>query len=169
MMPNPRRYNLRPFVLIVSLSIFAITPGTGRLGITAASAAEVVQLDPASRIYKLPDQIPWKKSANGGTESAMLVGDPSKPGLYIQLLKRPPNNWSRPHKHDHDRYITVLEGTMWVGTGDDFDIEKTVGLKAGSFLRDFGGQTHFDGSKADGLVIQIMGIVPPKTGAASAQ
>lgn len=147
----------RPLVLAAGFFLIALPPSQ-----TAASAAEAITLNRAAREYKMPDQMPWTKSPNGGTESATLVGDTSKPGLYVQLLKRPPNNWSRPHKHDHTRYITVLEGTMWVGTGDDFDTEKTIGLKPGSFLIDYGGQTHFDGSKTEGLVIQISGTNPPK-------
>lgn len=156
LMPKFIRLGARLFVVTAGFTILALISGQ------PSGAAEVVTLDRAVRDFKLPDQIPWKKSASGETQSATLVGDPSKPGLYVQLLKRPPNNWSRPHKHDHDRFITVLEGTMWIGTGTDFDIEKTVPLRAGSFLADFGGQTHFDGSKADGLTIEIIGIVPPK-------
>jgi quercetin dioxygenase-like cupin family protein len=163
----------RTLVLVAGYAILQSVPlqrsAGSTPGIAAASAAEVVTIDRAVRDYKLPEQIPWGKKSASGTQSATLVGDPSKPGLYIQLLRRPPNNWSQPHKHDHDRYITVLEGTMWIGTGNDFDVNKTVPLRAGSFLTDFGGQTHFDGSKEDGLTIEIMGIVPANHVAAGAR
>jgi len=43
-------------------------------------AVSAVELDPAAVIYKLPDQIEWK--GTGGNRSAVLVGDPQKPGLY---------------------------------------------------------------------------------------
>jgi hypothetical protein len=125
----------------------------------AAYGAEAVMLDRASRDYKLTDQIPWKGSP-GGAQSANLFGDPSKAGLYVQLLKRPPNNWSRPHSHDNDRFITVLEGTMWIGTGSNYDIEQTVPLRKGEFVRDIAKQMHFDGSKDDGLTIEIVGMGP---------
>ncbi|HWE51297.1 MAG TPA: cupin domain-containing protein [Bryobacteraceae bacterium] len=124
-------------------------------------AAEEVTLDRAARDYKLPDQIQWRGKEDG-PKTATLFGDPSKPGLYVQLLKRPPNNWSGPHKHDHDRFITVLEGTMWIGTGTDFDKEKTVALHKGGFVRDIANQIHYDGSKDDGLTIEVVGITPPK-------
>jgi len=155
---QPARPALRRTILIAGFGALALISGPR----SAISAAETVTLDRAAREYKLPDQIPWSKAGQSGTQSANLVGNPSQPGLYVQLLRRPPNNWSPPHKHNHTRYITVLEGTMWVGTGTDFDKNKTVPLKPGSFLIDYAGQMHYDGSKDDGLTIQIMGINPPK-------
>ena len=93
----------------------------------SVQGAEAVTLDRASRMYQAPDQIVWK-TGNNGSQSASLLGDPSKPGLYVQLLKRPANNWSTPHMHNHDRVITVLEGTFWIGTGPTLDKEKTVAM-----------------------------------------
>src|SRR5262252_8522081 len=81
-----------------------------RTSLTSAFAAEVTTIDPSIRDFKLPSQIPWKKGENG-SESAVLYGDPRKPGLYVQLLRRGPNVWSKPHYHTNDRFITVLEGT----------------------------------------------------------
>jgi quercetin dioxygenase-like cupin family protein len=33
------------------------------------------------------------------------------------LTKWLPGHMSRPHFHPNDRFITVLKGTWWVGTG----------------------------------------------------
>jgi len=126
----------------------------------AVYGADAATIDRNARDYKLADQIEWKGRPGSGNQSAILFGDPSKPGLYVQLLKRGPNNWSQPHSHPNDRFITVLAGTMWIGTGAKFDPENTVPLKPGSYVRDLANQTHFDGSKADGLTIEIVGIGP---------
>jgi hypothetical protein len=126
----------------------------------AVYGADAATIDRNARDYKLADQIEWKGRPGSGNQSAILFGDPSKPGLYVQLLKRGPNNWSQPHSHPNDRFITVLAGTMWIGTGNKFDPENTVPLKPGSYVRDIANQTHFDGSKADGLTIEIVGIGP---------
>ena len=70
------------------------------LTVTIGQAAE---LNPAAVIYKLPDQIEWK--GTGGNRSAVLVGDPEKPGLYVVINKwLAGNNFSRPHFHP----MTVL-------------------------------------------------------------
>jgi hypothetical protein len=37
-----------------------------------------------------------------------------------------------PHWHPHDRYVTVLQGTWYTGTGDTFDAARAVPLKPGS-------------------------------------
>jgi hypothetical protein len=139
------------------------------LNLMAVYGADTVTIDRNAREYKLPDQIEWKGRPGTGSQSATLVGDPSKPGLYVQLLRRDPNNWSRPHSHPNDRFITVLAGTMWIGTGTKFDPDNTIPLKAGSYVRDIGNQTHFDGSKADGLTIEIVGIGPVTTAQAEAK
>ena len=133
----------------------------------AAYGAETVTIDRNARDYKLPEDIPWR--GRNGTESATLFGDPSKPGLYVQLLKRGPNNWTQPHSHPNDRFITVLSGTFWMGTGSKYDQENTVALKAGGFVRDVGNQLHYDGTKEDGAIIEIVGMGPATTSSAAKQ
>jgi hypothetical protein len=139
---------------------------TSRPGVTAASAAELVTIDRAARDFTLPEQILWSKKSATGSQTAILFGDPSKPGLYVQLLKRPPNNWSHPHFHDYDRFITVVEGTMLIGTGSKFDPEKTVPVRAGGFVRDIAKQVHYDGTGDEGLTIEIFGMGPSTSTAA---
>jgi hypothetical protein len=99
----------------------------------------------------------WRDTENGRISN--LYGDPSKPGLYAYILKRGPNVWSKPYSHANDRFVTVLEGTLWVGTGK-FDPQRTVPLKAGSFVRDIAGGIHFEGTKEDGATLYFVGIGP---------
>jgi hypothetical protein len=40
----------------------------------------------------------------------------------------------RPHWHPNARYVTVLQGTWYAGTGDDFDVKHAVPMPAGSFM-----------------------------------
>jgi hypothetical protein len=125
----------------------------------AAGTAHAVELNPAAVIYKLPDQIDWK--GTGGNRSAVLVGDPEKPGLYIVINKwLAGNNFSRPHFHPNDRFITVLKGTWWVGTGNKFDPAATVPMTAGTFVTHFGKQVHWDGAKDEDAVLLIVGEGP---------
>ena len=116
-------------------------------------------LNPAALIYKLPNQIEWKEALPGAME-AVLHGDPSKPGPYIVLIKWKPNHMSRPHFHPNDRFITVISGTWWVGTGSKFDPESTVPMPAGSFVTHFGKQVHYDGAKDEETVLEIVGEGP---------
>jgi hypothetical protein len=131
------------------------------LGVGAAGAASDVQLNPKAVIYDLPAQIPWKEVPSiPGLRIATLAGDPNGTGLYVQLIHWPPHRMSRPHFHANDRFITVLSGTWWVGTGPTFDPDRTVPMPAGSFVTHFNHQIHYDGAKDSEAVIEVVGIGP---------
>src|SRR5262249_40829558 len=65
-----------------------------RLLLAAAASAlalampgAAAELNPAALAYKLPDQIKWNPPSAAGSQNSVLVGDPSKPGLYVVLNK----------------------------------------------------------------------------------
>lgn len=126
----------------------------------ALYGAEGATIDRNARDYRMPDQIDWKGRPGSVTQTAIVFGDPSKPGLYVELLKRGPDDWSQPHTHPNDRYLTVLKGTMLIGTGAKLDKDNTVALGPGSLIKDIAGQVHYDGSGPDGLTLEIIGIGP---------
>jgi hypothetical protein len=127
----------------------------------AAGSAGAAELDPKAVIYKLPDKIELKTTGNGNA-AATLAGDPIGTGLYVVMNKwLKGNNFSRPHFHPHDRFITVLQGTWWVGSGKKFDpANNTVPMPAGSFVTHFGGQVHWDGAKDEDALLLIVGMGP---------
>jgi hypothetical protein len=132
------------------------------MGIGAAA-----ELNPAAVIYKLPDQIPWSPVNAAGAQSAVVVGDPAKPGFYMVYNKwTKGNHFSRPHFHPNDRYIVVLQGTWWVGSGPKFDPANTTPMPAGSFVTHFGKQVHWDGAKDEDTILLIMGEGPATSTAA---
>src|SRR4029077_19471008 len=53
----------------------------------AVYGADIVSIDRHARDFKLPDQVDWKSRPGSASQTAVLFGDPSKPGLYVQLLK----------------------------------------------------------------------------------
>jgi hypothetical protein len=137
---------------VIGLSVAA---GAGTIN------AEPQQLDPKALAFKLPEQIPWKRNEAAGNETAVVYGDPNKPGLYAVLNKwLPPNHMSRPHWHPNDRVITVLKGTWWVGTGDKFDPDSTVPMPAGTVVTHFGKEVHYDGAKDEEAWLLIVGEGP---------
>jgi hypothetical protein len=126
------------------------------------SISSAAELNPAAVIYKLPDQIPWGPVNAAGAQVAVLVGDPNKPGFYAVYNKwTKGNHFSHPHFHPNDRYIVVLQGTWWVGSGTKFDPEHgTTPMPVGSFVTHFGKQVHWDGAKDEDAVLLIMGEGP---------
>jgi quercetin dioxygenase-like cupin family protein len=141
---SPRRSWLVTFVLATLVSL---------------GSAKATDLNPAAIAYKLPDQIKWTDEPIG-SKHAVLVGDPDKPGLYVILVKWTAHHMSHPHFHPNDRFITVLSGTWWVGTGNKFDPDSTVALPAGTFVTHFGKQIHYDGAKEGDTVLEIAGEGP---------
>jgi quercetin dioxygenase-like cupin family protein len=125
------------------------------------SMSSAAELNTAALVYKLPDQIPWGPVDARGAQTAVVVGDPTKPGFYMVYNKwTKGNHFSHPHFHPNDRYIVVLQGTWWVSTSKKFDPSTTVPMPAGSFVTHFGKQVHWDGAKDEDAVLLIMGEGP---------
>jgi len=127
--------------------------------LTVACTVRAADPDPKVLAYKLPAQMDWKLTESG-LKQVVLVGDPSKPGLYVVLGKWEKGKMSRPHFHPNERYITVVSGTWWVGTGSKFDPASTTAIPAGSFVTHFAKQVHYDGAKNEDVVLQIVGMGP---------
>ena len=134
-----------------------VAVATGMVLLLGSSTA--AGLNPAALAYKLPNQITWSTEANGA-QQAVLAGDPNKPGLYVVLTKWTAHHMSRPHFHPNDRFITVISGTWWVGTGSKYDPESTVPMPPGTFVKHFGKQIHYDGAKDGDVVLEIVGEGP---------
>jgi redox-sensitive bicupin YhaK (pirin superfamily) len=133
------------------------------LALTSCTVAGATELNPAAVTYTLPEQIKWKTPLGiaPGIENAVLVGDPTQPGLYVVMVRwLAGNHFSHPHFHPHDRFITVIKGTWWVGTGTKFDPSATVPMPAGTFVTHYGGQIHFDGAKDEDAILLILGDGP---------
>ena len=76
---------------VLALAVFsthsAKTPPL-RTGLMALYGADAVTIDRSMRDFKLPAEFEWKGRPNSASQTATLFGDPSKPGLYVQILKR---------------------------------------------------------------------------------
>ena len=140
--------------IVAAVVFVAQTAGRG-----AEPASQMHAPDPAVLAYKLPDQIKWTTDSNGSS-AAVLAGDPSTTGLYVMLVKWSPHHMSHPHFHPNDRFIYVISGTWWVGTGAKFDPEATTPLPAGTFVTHYGKQIHYDGAKDVEAVLEIVGEGP---------
>ena len=137
---------------LIGITLFAFAVAASRGPVTAAD------LDVKAISIQLPAEIKWVKG--NGSETATLVGDPSKPGLYVVLQKWLPHNNSRPHFHANDRYIYVLKGTWWVNTGAKYDPAGFKPVPAGSFVVHTAKEIHYDGAKDEECILEIVGMGP---------
>jgi hypothetical protein len=93
----------------------------------------------------------------------VLAGNPSAPGFYIIRIRFPAGMTSRPHFHNQDRFITVIQGTWYAGTQSTYDMSKTVPIKAGGFMKHPAGAVHYDGAKDEPVIVEIRGMGPVTT------
>lgn len=101
------------------------------------------------------DRIDWKdepllpKSA----KSALVIGDPSKPGVFMAYLKFPANYEIPSHTHPFAEVVTVLKGAVWNGMGDKLDRTKGDKLGAGSSFTLPEGHAHYLWNEEETVVL----------------
>ncbi len=149
-MPHMRTYYRRALAsCLIAAGILA-----GGSSSVALSTPDFVQIKPAD--------VQWHDIPGGhGAQEATLSGHPDQPGIYVIRVKFPPHVMDRPHWHPNTRYVTVIEGTWYAGTGDTFDLARAIPMKPGSFMVHPAKAAHWDGSGGDETVIvQIIGDGP---------
>jgi hypothetical protein len=90
---------------------------------------------------------------------AVLSGDPTKSGLYALRVKLPDGYKVPAHWHPTDENVTVIEGTLLIGTGDKFDMSKLETVPVGGFMRMPKEMKHFAATKG-ATILQVHGIGP---------
>lgn len=106
-----------------------------------------------------PDKIEFK-SRLGSPPNAVLYGNPANAGLYVQRVKLAEGENIVPHTHPDDRTVVVLQGTMYVGFGEEMDESKLVALSAGSFFTEPAKVPHYNVAKDDDVIVQVTGTGP---------
>jgi hypothetical protein len=139
------------------------------LGIVVAAAALNGQSGGEQRLT--PSEGKWPAAAAGGvgtsgvsgTQTVVLKGDPSKPGLYTLLLRVGPNTKIEAHPHRDDRVATVISGTWYFGYGKQFNEAALKALPPGSFYTEPPDANPFAMTRGEAVTIQITGTGPSST------
>jgi quercetin dioxygenase-like cupin family protein len=110
----------------------------------------------------LPEDIDWKPfpAFPPSVRLAVVVGEPSKPGLYLIRVKVPHGVKLMPHKHPEDRIYTVMSGVFYIGLGEQFDGNKVKAYPPGSVIVLPGNTAHFHWAKSGEYVTQVSAIGP---------
>jgi quercetin dioxygenase-like cupin family protein len=106
--------------------------------------------------------IQWKPASAAlpaGAQTAVLLGDPSKEGLFVTRLKAPKGYRIPPHTHPNQEVVTVISGTIKLGMGETADPTKAKALSAGTFYATPPGMAHFAQFEEE-TVIQVSTIGP---------
>jgi quercetin dioxygenase-like cupin family protein len=141
-----------------------------RVVLVVLAAASIGAQSPGE-LRMTPPEVKWPAPAAGGTgtsgvsgtQTVVLKGDPTKPGLYTMLLRVGPNTRIEAHAHPDDRVATVIAGTWYFGYGATFDESRLKMLPAGSVYTEPPNANHFARTRAEGVTIQITGTGPSGT------
>ena len=145
---------MRPY-LAMALGLSVLVASTNL--IAAGSEAETISISAI-------DKLEWQDYPGlPGVKFVVLAGNPREAGVYVIRAKFAPHTMSQPHWHPEARYVTVVKGTWWAGTGDKFDPDSTTPVPAGGFAIHMPGKVHYDGAKDEEVIVQIIGIGPSGT------
>jgi quercetin dioxygenase-like cupin family protein len=136
------------FTVVAGLAIAALLP----LGATADEQHAVARAD-SIEWAAAPPALPK------GAQIAVLFGDPAKDGQFVYRLKVPAGYKVPAHMHPNDENVTVLSGTLHIGTGDKLDETKGEALEAGGYVHMPQGMHHYAWFSQD-TIIQLNGVGP---------
>jgi quercetin dioxygenase-like cupin family protein len=141
----------------------AAAPAAAKSDATASGAVTLPTAYPERPFVRVEfDKLTWRPTEGNklGVETAVVEGDPSKPGYYLTINHFPAGVMSRPHYHPDERYIIVLRGTWYTDEGEVFRPKETIPLKPGDFMRHPKGGPHYDGALDEDTWVAIGGYGP---------
>jgi hypothetical protein len=118
--------------------------------------------DHAAHRTTTPDGVPWSP-IGPGLSMAVLSGSLQDEGApFVFRLKLAAGSKVAPHWHPVDEHVTVVSGTLHMGTGERFDTSAGSALPAGAYAVMPKTTIHFVWTDAE-TVLQVHGIGPFKT------
>jgi quercetin dioxygenase-like cupin family protein len=119
---------------------------------------------PGQHVFRsmLPEDINWQQfpAFPPSVRLAVIVGDPSAPGLYVIRVRAPGGVKLMPHSHPENRVYTVMSGVFYIGIGDRFDGDSMQAFPPGSVIVLPGNTPHFHWAKSGEYITQITAIGP---------
>jgi hypothetical protein len=106
-------------------------------------AAEDLRLV-SPHVMVTPSGLHWteSKALPPGAKLAIIQGALDAPGPFIFRIKYPPDSKIPAHRHAAIEHVTVMSGTINMGSGEGTDTSTTKALPAGSVIM-MPGMPHF--------------------------
>ena len=139
--------------LLAVFSLCAVVLGVALAAETHAPADHLVVPHDKMVWGPIPPQFPV------GGELSVVQGNPGGDGFYVVRVRMPGGYKILPHWHPTAENVTVLSGTLHVGSGDKFDTKMGDALGAGGYVSLPALMHHYAWSEAP-TEIQIHGIGP---------
>jgi quercetin dioxygenase-like cupin family protein len=142
------------------MQIASIAAVAGGLCLALVSQA-YGQSAPPDHLMVAPSELKWTSmpSLPCGTQLAVIEGPMNEAKPFIFRLKIPADCKIPPHWHPAIEHVTVISGTLNMGTGDVHDASKTTPMKTGSVTIMQPNIHHF-GWASEETIVQIHGVGP---------
>jgi hypothetical protein len=133
------------------------------LALVAGTAAGASAQVAGESVVKLPSDIVFKAPAGPGPSTAVLYGNPSKPGVFVMRAKFPAGHKVTPRwRPDEWRTAVVLSGTFYYAVGEQWDESKLKAYPPGTFFAHPSKHPHFAWAKDGEVIIQFTAMGPTK-------
>lgn len=134
----------------------AILTGLAAIFLAGAAGAQVEIIDPAALKYDSNSLLGMP---------AATIGSPATPGALYSLFVRIDHGKRSPtHHHPDDRIVTVLKGTLYVGSGPDLlDPAAAQAVPAGHAILIRAGVPHYSWAKDGDVLVEETGRGPTGT------
>jgi len=141
--------------LLILLALAALVPATAHT--QERGLADTLAITPAEMKYVADENRP-------GLKEVVLLGNPTRPGIYAMHVKLPAHAKIPPHFHAETwRVATIISGTLYYAFGNTFDTSKLKALGPGSVLSEPKDAAHFAMTQDEEVVIHIVGVGPTGT------
>lgn len=130
--------------------------------VAAAVAAPAQTAEMDQHVFINKNEIKWgaaPSSLPAGAKLAVLFGDPDKPGPFTMRLSAPAGYKVPPHWHSRAENLTVISGTLYLGSGDKMDAASAKALKEGGY-HFLPAKAHHSAMTKAPTVVQISGEGP---------
>jgi hypothetical protein len=156
---NHKHQNLMRNITVIVGTALALTGLTLAVAESKTKGSAKQSANNATSEHKIigPSDMVWGDAPPGlppGGKMAVLDGDPTKTGSFTVRLQSPDGYKIAPHTHPTAERVTVISGTLHLGTGEKFDEAAGHEMAAGSFAVMPAGMKHFVWTTGN-TVIQI--------------
>lgn len=138
-------------------------PAAITLALTLAGWASppLAEADDSGHVMVTPDKLSWADvpALPPGAKIAVIEGPMNEAKPFTARAKLPANYQIPAHWHPAIEHVTVLSGTLYMGTGDKLDKTKSTALAPGSVSIIQPEVHHFAWTKKP-TVIQLHGVGP---------
>ena len=147
---------MKKVFLLIAVIVFSLVQ------LSAQQAGSAGDMKSMGHIMLNTGDFKWMDAPPGlppGSKVSVLSGDPSKPGPFTIRAMFPENYKVPPHTHPSYENVVVLEGSLYMGSGEKLEESKAMKLDAGGYSAIPANAPHYVFCK-DKVTLQINGEGP---------